>query len=94
MRSLICLFLMTLALASCDSKPQTRVKTQNEIEAEAYGRADADKVIKSRPQSMEREKAVLHIKVKENQIREAGDSLAAAAYANAAKARLDSAGVF
>lgn len=82
-----CLF----ATVSCSSN-DTQV-SENERAAAEYGRADAEKAIQTDPGSMERERAILHIRANEQKIKETGDSAAAAAYAGAAEERLDSAGI-
>lgn len=81
-----------LALAASCAPPETKI-SDNEQAAITHGRADAAKVIEAKPDSQERERAILHIRANEQIIKEAGDSAAAAAYVNAAEARLDSAGI-
>lgn len=81
----------SLAAGSCakDDKP-----TPDQAYAAQKGREDAAKAAKARPGSMEREKALLHIRATEHKILQAAsDSTAAKAYKNAAESYLDSAGV-
>ncbi len=86
---LICAAL--LGMSACNHH-EARIRSANEALARTEGAKAAELAIKARP-GMERERAVLSIRAKAQQISAAGDTLAAAAYLSAAKARLDSAGI-
>lgn len=81
--------LAALSLSACSG----RKPDADEAFAAQRGREDAAKAVKARPGSMDREKALLHIRATEHKILQLADSAAAHAYKHAAEAYLDSAGV-
>lgn len=83
---------MLAVIAGCGSR-EKRLYSPNEPLARQEGIKAAERVEKTAP-GMEQEKAILAIRAKEQEIRQAGDSLAADAFASAAKEYLDSVGVF
>ncbi|MCC8119947.1 MAG: hypothetical protein LIP09_14550 [Bacteroidales bacterium] len=87
---LICLAL--LATLACGSDGGSKRVSPNEPLAREEGAKAAERAIRTAP-GMEREKAILSIRAKEQEIRATGDSLAADAFAKAAQERLDSAGL-
>ncbi len=78
-------------LAGCGSR-EKQLYSPNEPMAIDEGIKAAERVVKAAP-GMEQEKAILAIRAKEQEIRQTGDSLAADAFASAAKEYLDSVGI-
>lgn len=81
---------ISIAAVGCGDKASEKELKANEKLAIEHGRLDADKVIKAAPGSMARERAVLAIRAREQEILQLGDTAAAEAYINAAEQRLDS----
>lgn len=82
---------VVVAIVGCSgNKAAEKELKANEKLAIEQGRLDADKVINAAPGSMDREKAILAIRAREQEILEFGDTAAANAYINAAEQRLDS----
>lgn len=82
-----------LALTACSTGDRSPEKySPYRQEAIGRGRTDAGIAISARNQ-MEREKAILEIRAKEQRLRQAGDDAAADFYISAAEELLDSAGI-
>ncbi len=91
----ICFASLLLAAAACGGGGGIFSSSSPNIEAaEARGREDARKAVEAPAASMQREHAVLEISSRRERLRATGDTAAASAYARAAEAVLDSAGVF
>lgn len=82
------LIVTALAMGACTATPQS---SPNVPLASAQGREAALQALKLPKGSMQQEKALLHMRATEHRIRLTGDSAAADAYIQAAKAVLDSA---
>lgn len=86
--------IISLAVALCAAWSCGGETSEYSPEAAKLGREAAEKVLSAPPGSMQRENLILAIKANSELIREAGDTIAAHAYEDAAYHVLDSAGVF
>lgn len=76
-----------VALGACSGKS---APAADHAFAAQRGREDAAKAAQAKPGTMQREKALLHIRATEYKLLQAADSATAAAYKQAAAAYLDS----
>lgn len=81
--------LAAFALGSCSGGEESA----DQAYAAQKGREDAAKAAKASPGSMDRERALLHIRATEQRLHQLTDSTLARSYKHAAEAYLDSAGV-